>query len=55
MTCIYSEIGGAAALTAVVEDFYARVLGDARLAGYFRNSDMTALSGDHCRYRAAVR
>lgn len=43
MTCIYSEIGGAAALTAVVEDFYARVLGDARLAGYFRNSDRTAL------------
>lgn len=43
MTSIYQEIGGDAAVTAVVDDFYQRVLADTRLAGYFRNSDMTRL------------
>ncbi|MEB3032982.1 group I truncated hemoglobin [[Mycobacterium] nativiensis] len=54
MTCIYQEIGGDAALTAVVEDFYARVLADARLAGYFRNSDMARLERKQVAFLAAA-
>lgn len=54
MTCIYQEIGGAPALTAVVEDFYVRVLADARLAGYFRNSDMARLRRKQVSFFAAA-
>jgi len=54
MTCIYQEIGGAPALTAVVEDFYVRVLADARLAGYFRNSDMAHLKRTQVSFFAAA-
>lgn len=54
MTCIYDEIGGAAALTAVVDEFYERVLADARLAGYFRNSDMARLKSTQVSFFAAA-
>lgn len=54
MTCIYDEIGGAAALAAVVDDFYGRVLADARLAGYFRNSDMARLKRTQAGFFAAA-
>lgn len=54
MTRIYQEIGGAAALTAVVDHFYARVLADARLAGYFRNSDMARLKRKQVAFFAAA-
>ncbi|MDG3010613.1 group 1 truncated hemoglobin [Rhodococcus sp. D2-41] len=43
MQSIYEEIGGAEALTCVVDDFYKRVLADARLAGYFRRTDLDRL------------
>lgn len=54
MTGIYHEIGGTAALTAVVDDFYARVLADSRLAGYFRNSDLARLKRTQVSFFAAA-
>jgi hemoglobin len=40
---IYEEIGGAPAVTAAVEEFYARVLADPLLAPYFDGVDMHSL------------
>lgn len=40
---IYDAIGGIPAITAVVEDFYARVLADPELSGFFTSTDMTRL------------
>jgi hemoglobin len=37
---LYEELGGAPAIAAVVEEFYARVLGDATLAPMFDGVDM---------------
>jgi hemoglobin len=37
---IYTEIGGAPAVSAAVDDFYRRVLADPALAGYFTGSDV---------------
>lgn len=42
---IYELIGGSAALEAVVEDFYARVLDDAALAPFFTGTNMTRMKG----------
>jgi hemoglobin len=42
---IYEAIGGEAALTAVVDDFYVRVLADPQLAGFFAGVNMTRLKG----------
>ncbi|MGL5866430.1 MAG: group I truncated hemoglobin [Dermatophilaceae bacterium] len=39
----YDRIGGAAALTAVVDEFYRRVLADDHLAPYFSETSMPAL------------
>lgn len=54
MTTIFHEIGGDAALTAVTEDFYRRVLADTRLAGYFRNSDMARLKHTQAAFLGAA-
>src|SRR5574337_668615 len=54
MTGIYQEIGGDPALTAIVDDFYKRVLADKRLAGYFRNSDMSRLKRKQAEFFAAA-
>lgn len=40
---IYEEIGGAPAVTAVVDAFYLRLVDDAELAPYFAGKDMTRL------------
>ena len=37
---IYATIGGAAAVSAAVDDLYRRVLGDPALAGYFAGVDV---------------
>jgi hemoglobin len=37
---IYTDIGGAPAVSAAVDDFYRRVLGDPELAGYFLGVDV---------------
>jgi hemoglobin len=42
---LYDTIGGEAALTAVVDDFYVRVLNDPELAGFFAGTNMNHLKG----------
>lgn len=42
---IYDAIGGEPALTAVVDDFYVRVLADPQLAGFFAGVNMNKLKG----------
>ncbi|WP_439381038.1 group I truncated hemoglobin [Amycolatopsis lexingtonensis] len=45
MTSIYERIGGQEALTAVVDDFYERVLADAELAVFFTGTNLPRLKG----------
>ena len=40
---IYDSIGGAPAIRVAVDDFYARVLADARLAPFFTGTDLHRL------------
>ena len=49
---LYDTIGGEPALTAVVEDFYVRVLADPELAGFFAGTNMTRLKGRQVEYFA---
>jgi hemoglobin len=51
---IYDAIGGEPALTAVVDDFYERVLGDPELAGFFAGANMPRLKGRQVEFFAAV-
>ena len=51
---IYEEIGGAPALAAAVEDFYARVLADPDLAGYFEGVDLARLKAHQRSFMAAA-
>lgn len=54
MTSIYEQIGGAEALEQVVADFYARVLADAELAGFFAGANMSRLKGRQVEFFAAA-
>lgn len=40
-TSLYERLGGGAAVTTVVKDFYRRVLADDMLKGFFKGVDMT--------------
>jgi hemoglobin len=51
---IYEAIGGEAALVAVVDDFYVRVLADPQLAGFFAGTNMTRLKGMQVEFFAAA-
>lgn len=51
---IYETIGGAPALAAAVEDFYARVLADAELEGYFEGVDLDRLKAHQRSFLAAA-
>jgi hemoglobin len=51
---IYQAIGGEPALVAVVDDFYARVLADAQLAGFFAGANMPKLKGRQVEFFAAA-
>jgi hemoglobin len=42
---LYSQLGGAPAISAALDDFYPRVLGDPLLAPYFEGVDMSRLKG----------
>jgi hemoglobin len=42
---IYDEIGGEAAIDAALDKFFPKLLGDARLAPFYENVDMTRLRG----------
>jgi hemoglobin len=51
---IYEAIGGEPALAAVVDDFYARVLADPQLAGFFTGANMPRLKGKQVEFFAAA-
>jgi hemoglobin len=51
---IYDSIGGESALTAVVNDFYVRVLADPQLAGFFAGANMPKLKGRQVEFFAAA-
>lgn len=51
---IYDAIGGEQALVAVVDDFYARVLADPQLAGFFAGANMPKLKGRQVEFFAAA-
>lgn len=51
---IYEAIGGEPALVAVVDDFYARVLADPQLAGFFAGANMPKLKGRQVEFFAAA-
>ena len=54
MSSIYQPIGGSAALEAVVDDFYRRVLDDEMLAGFFSGVHMPRLKGRQVEFFAAA-
>ena len=51
---IYDSIGGASAVRAAVDDFYARVLADARLAPFFTGTDLQRLKAHQRAFIAAA-
>lgn len=51
---IYDKVGGYQALEVVVEDFYARVLDDDELAGFFAGTNMNRLKGKQAAFLAAA-
>jgi hemoglobin len=51
---IYEAIGGEPALVAVVDGFYARVLADPKLAGFFAGVNMPKLKGRQVEFFAAA-
>ncbi|MBW8803034.1 MAG: group 1 truncated hemoglobin [Catenulispora sp. 13_1_20CM_3_70_7] len=51
---IYEAIGGAPALAAAVEIFYARVLADPELEGYFEGVDLERLKAHQRSFLAAA-
>lgn len=51
---IYEQIGGGAAIEAVVEDFYVRVLADDELAGFFTGTNMARLKGKQAEFFGAA-
>ena len=51
---IFEAIGGEPALTAVVDDFYLRVLADPQLAGFFAGTSMPKLKGRQVEFFAAA-
>jgi hemoglobin len=51
---IYDQIGGEPALTVVVDDFYARVVADQRLSGFFAGTNMDRLKGRQVEFFAAA-
>ncbi|KZS63684.1 hemin receptor [Mycobacterium kansasii] len=51
---IYDQIGGYQAIEVVVEDFYARVLADDQLAGFFTGTNMSRLKGKQTEFFAAA-
>ena len=51
---IYDRIGGHEAIEVVVEDFYARVLADDQLSGFFSGTNMNRLKGKQVEFFAAA-
>ncbi len=53
-TTIYARIGCYEAIEGVVEDFYARVLADEQLRGFFAGTNMNRLKGKQVEFFAAA-
>ncbi|MGE2737604.1 group I truncated hemoglobin [Mycolicibacterium vaccae] len=51
---IFDQIGGSAAVTAAVDDFYRRVIADPELTTYFDGVDMKRLKGHQRSFIAAA-
>lgn len=51
---IYDSIGGASAVRAAVDDFYARVLADPQLAPFFTQTDLNRLKAHQRAFIAAA-
>lgn len=51
---IYDSIGGAGAVRAAVDDFYARVLADGQLAPFFSGTDLNRLKAHQRAFIAAA-
>ncbi len=49
---LYEQLGGAAGIATVVDDFYRRVLADDTLSGLFAGKDLAALSRHQTRFIA---
>ncbi|AYF75343.1 group 1 truncated hemoglobin [Nocardia yunnanensis] len=54
MPSIYDRLGGAPALTAVVDDFYRRVYADPEVAGFFAGADPDRLERRQVEYFSTV-
>lgn len=54
MASIFDQIGGAEAVSAAVDDFYERVLGDPRLQKFFTRTDMAKLKAHQRSFLAAA-
>ncbi|MCV7399313.1 group 1 truncated hemoglobin [Mycobacterium fragae] len=54
MLSIYDRIGGHEALELVVDDFYARVLADDHLSGFFTGTNVNRLKGRQVEFLAAA-
>lgn len=54
MASIFDRIGGSGAVTAVVDEFYARVVADPMLKGYFADVDMAKLKAHQRSFVAAA-
>lgn len=54
MGSIYDDIGGAASVSAAVDDFYVRVLADPMLAPYFENTEIDRLKAHQRSFIAAA-
>ncbi|MBO4271065.1 group I truncated hemoglobin [Microbispora triticiradicis] len=54
MPSIFDQIGGSAAVSAVVDEFYQRVVADPMLRGYFADVDMDKLKAHQRSFVAAA-
>jgi hemoglobin len=54
VTTLYQQIGGQDALSAVVDDFYDRVLADAELAVFFKGTNKSRLKGMQVEFFSAA-
>ncbi|WP_135822574.1 group I truncated hemoglobin [Halostella litorea] len=51
---LYEDLGGRDAISAVVDEFYDRVLDDEQLVGYFDDTDMDELRDHQTKFLSAV-
>lgn len=54
ISTLYAQVGGSEAIEGVVEDFYARVLADPALAGFFGGTNMSRLKGRQAEFIVAA-